>query len=367
MKKSKSKVSNPKKRKGTKISDDEKTCFIISPIGKEGTETHNKFKEVLDYVIRPAISSSGYKLRVTRADDIERAGSFIKDILEYVAGSFVVIADLTDQNPNVFYELGVRHSLSPRTVLIAHSLEDIPADLRDYRTIIYDTTAKGAILFRKRLTNYLTEIFNEPSRADNPVLDRLNSVIETQTADLKSENVALKAQISKLLKEGVPSAKVDKYDEEPVSKRMEKILKLSSAVEQDGVFNQGSFVRIVNDERTDIALETVQGNFQLYFRKRENKVFDFWYVSIREGAVNIERELADIRILLEDCYKYETECTFIIVTDDDLSPQFESIQKMFNKMKVIAGIKAGKRYQLEIWDKETLLAKEKELGIKIDI
>ena len=94
-------------------------CFVISPIGGSGTEQHARFKDVLEYVIKAAVKASGYHLEVLRADDIDRAGSFIRDILEQLYTSYLVIADLTEQNPNVFYELGVRHALSPRTLLIA--------------------------------------------------------------------------------------------------------------------------------------------------------------------------------------------------------------------------------------------------------
>src|SRR6266536_3986727 len=140
----------------------DRICFVISPIGREGTEVHDRFKEVLEFMIRPAVKEAGAGLEVLRADDIQRAGSFIKDILEYVSGAWIIIADLTSQNPNVFYELGVRHSLSPRTILIAQNLDDIPSDLREYRTIIYDMTAKGASLFKQRIEKYLTEIQDGP-------------------------------------------------------------------------------------------------------------------------------------------------------------------------------------------------------------
>src|SRR4051794_896843 len=100
---------SPKERVGEDI------CFVISPIGKVGTERHAKFKEVLEYVIKAGVKASGYNLQVLRADDIDRAGSFIRDILDNIYNSHVVIADLTEQNPNVFYELGMRHALRPRT------------------------------------------------------------------------------------------------------------------------------------------------------------------------------------------------------------------------------------------------------------
>src|SRR5438067_1099306 len=172
---------------GQRRESDEKICFVISRIGQQGTKEHKQFLEVLEYMIRPAVASSGYRLQVLRADDINRAGSFIKDILESLFSSFVVIADLTGQHPNVFYELGVRHALRPRTILIAQSLDDIPSDLREYRTIEYETSAKGAAVFSKRLKEFLDEIHREPERADNPVLDRIRSINENRIAALESE------------------------------------------------------------------------------------------------------------------------------------------------------------------------------------
>ena len=168
------------------------TCFVISPIGNPGTEKHTRFKEILDYVIKAAVKASGYSLQVLRADDIDRAGSFIKDILESLYGSYVVIADLTEQNPNVFYELGVRHALSPRTILIAQSIDDIPSDLREYRTIVYDTSAKGAATFSSRLKKYLSEMQKEPERADNPVLDRIGSIFAKPNRCIGSREAAAK-------------------------------------------------------------------------------------------------------------------------------------------------------------------------------
>jgi hypothetical protein len=161
--------------------------FVVSPIGREGTELYRSFRDVLDFVIKPAVEHSGLGLEVIRADDIERAGSFIKDILEYIAGAYVVIADLSGQNPNVFYELGVRHALSARTILIAQQLDDIPfrpARVPD-ETIIYDPSARGAAVFRQRIERYLKEIEEDRERPDNPVLDRLGSVADRRTRELE--------------------------------------------------------------------------------------------------------------------------------------------------------------------------------------
>lgn len=179
--------------------EDRRVCFVISPIGKEGSEEFKNFKDVLNHVIKPAVATSGYKLEVLRADEIEKPGSFIKDILRRLLDSFVVIADLTDQNPNVFYELGVRHSLSPRTILIAQNIECVPSDLREYRVIIYERSFEGAIKFSESLSGYLKQIFDDPDQSDNPVLDRLPDRIGSNINSQEKGLAELKEQMSIVL------------------------------------------------------------------------------------------------------------------------------------------------------------------------
>ncbi len=339
-------------------------CFVISPIGAEGSDRYKKFKEVLDYLITPAVNNSGFNLRVVRADDIERSGSFIKDILASLLESYVVIADLTEQNPNVFYELGVRHSLSPRTILIAQSIDHIPSDLREYRTIVYDTTLQGAALFAKRLAKYLKQIFEEPHRPDNPVLDRLQSIIEERTLQLQNENVELKKQITNILKKGVPEAQADR--EEPVEKRVDRIFKILEAVREF----VGVFEREVGDEEDNYQLPTNEGNFSLYVIWDEDKEYisEYLYICVDENISDLERVLADVRVLLKGCSQGQgVECQFIIATNSDLSGQKAKAKKAFDKMKMLLKASDRKLFSLEIWDKDGLLAKEKELGIKVDL
>jgi hypothetical protein len=148
-------------------------CFVVSPIGEQGTERFETFRRVLEKLIRPAIEESSIGLEVIRADEIHRPGSFIRDVLEYLAQAYLVVVDLTGQNANVFYELGVRHALSPRTILIARATADIPADLREYRTLLYADTPENDEMFRQSLRNYLEEIEKLPDAPDNPVLSWL--------------------------------------------------------------------------------------------------------------------------------------------------------------------------------------------------
>src|SRR6266480_3337855 len=295
----------PKERTG------KDTCFVISPIGQVGTERHAKFKEVLEYVIKAGVKASGYTLQILRADDIDRAGSFIKDILDSIYNSHVVIADLTEQNPNVFYELGVRHALSPRTILIAQSIDDIPSDLREYRTIVYNTSAKGAADFSTRLKSFLSEIKKEPERPDNPVLDRIAGIFENRVAALEAENQQLKNDLAAVLRREQPKEK--KAVEPSIDTRVDRITNLIGAKRQylGGHFNRGE---------VSYKLPERQGIFGLYFVSDEKKIKEIWYISTHSRDFDYEEDLADVRVLMQNCMDQGgVACKFVIATNDDLS------------------------------------------------
>lgn len=328
---------------------------------------HNKFRETLDYIIKPAVRNSEYNLKVIRADEIDRSGSFIKDILESLLNSWVVIADLTGQNPNVFYELGVRHALSPRTILIAESIEDIPSDLREYRTIIYENSAKGAKLFQERLQAYLGQVFGEPARPDNPVLDRLPNISEQRNEELEKENRELRRQLENILKKGnlIEAAP----EEEGVSTRVERIVALKNANLQTR-FSPGDDGSVIFGKgRTEKTyhLPVRQGDFNLYFVMDGDTIRDYWYLAVIQSQVNFVEQLSDVRVLMERCSEAPAEFKFIIATNQDLSSVRKDFSGTFNKMKTFLDKVSRGKFSLELWDKNGLLKKEKEWGIKIDV
>jgi len=112
-----------------------KTCFVISPIGDEGSETREYADLVLDQLITPALSPD---YNVLRSDKISEPGLIDHAIFSRLISSDLVIADLTDHNPNVFYELAVRHCLGTPVIHIIRREERIPFDIRGFRTILVD-------------------------------------------------------------------------------------------------------------------------------------------------------------------------------------------------------------------------------------
>ena len=149
-------------------------CFVIMPFSASDTCTEAQWNAIFEGVIKPAVEASSYNCRRSAAT----RGNLIKAIVQDLDASWVVLADLTDQNPNVFYELGVRHALKDRTILIAQDRDDIPFDLQSYANHVYDwKTEDGKKQFFDQIKALLEDVDQNPNRADNPVSDFLESSV----------------------------------------------------------------------------------------------------------------------------------------------------------------------------------------------
>lgn len=116
----------------------ETMCFVITPIGEDDSEQRRHANMVLRSVIEPVVSELG--LVAVRADQIDRAGLITKQIFECIARARICIADLSFNNPNAFYELGVRHMCKLPTVQMIRKGDRIPFDVSQGRTIKIDMT-----------------------------------------------------------------------------------------------------------------------------------------------------------------------------------------------------------------------------------
>jgi hypothetical protein len=111
-----------------------KTCFFIGPIGNAKTPTRDWSDQVLEYIITPAVTELGYEAP-KRADQIPGLGSITFEIMRRLVEDDLVVADLTEGNPNAFYELAIRHALKKPVIHIIREGEKIPFDVRDIPVI----------------------------------------------------------------------------------------------------------------------------------------------------------------------------------------------------------------------------------------
>ena len=153
--------------------EQEKICFVSMPFGKKTdlyTGRQFDFDQIYQSLLLPAAEDAGYK--AVRADDL--AGSIIfRPLLERVIASDVFIADVTTANPNVLYELGLRHALSnATTVLVMASSVRLPFDISFARVIIYKVDDSGNLIDLSDVRRFLAEAIRQGigrTGSDSPV------------------------------------------------------------------------------------------------------------------------------------------------------------------------------------------------------
>ncbi len=99
--------------------------------------------------------TNSLKLVAKRADDFFGAHHIMSDVWEAINSARVIIADCTERNPNVFYEIGVAHTLGRTVILITQNGSDVPFDLQAIRYIRYEYTPRGMTIFEKSLEQTL--------------------------------------------------------------------------------------------------------------------------------------------------------------------------------------------------------------------
>lgn len=153
-------------------SDWDKVCFYITPIGSEDSVERKHADLFLSSLVQPALSELG--LTVVRADQIGEAGMITTQVLEYLKKSKLAIADLSYLNPNVFYEVALRHALRLPVVQLIRKADRLPFDVNQSRTLVFDTTDIYSLIpklqtYRAEIANQARKAIEDPESVGNPV------------------------------------------------------------------------------------------------------------------------------------------------------------------------------------------------------
>lgn len=111
-------------------------CFVICPIGDEDSEDRKRSDQLFKHLLKPIADQFGYDLE--RADKMAKSGMITTQILKSVIEAPLVIADLTSANPNVYYELALRHAVNKPFIQLIKESQKIPFDIHGVRTIHYN-------------------------------------------------------------------------------------------------------------------------------------------------------------------------------------------------------------------------------------
>ena len=113
-----------------------RTCFVISPIGVEGSEQRQHADDVYDFIVKPAMDECG--VSALRSDQILHPGRISDQMFRSLLQADFCLAIVTFDNPNVFYELAIAHAASRPVVLLNQKGHVLPFDIKDVRCVEYE-------------------------------------------------------------------------------------------------------------------------------------------------------------------------------------------------------------------------------------
>ena len=156
------------------------SCFVIMPFGKK-PDTDGKIID-FDAVYRDVIASAvteleeleNLKIDCVRCDDIEEAGSIRTDMFESILRADIAVVDITSLNPNVFYELGMRHAVKECvTVMICRMADQMPFNIQGFRAITYEPEDPGSLdAAKKDIQSFIVNGLNK-KKVDSPIRELL--------------------------------------------------------------------------------------------------------------------------------------------------------------------------------------------------
>ena len=139
-------------------------CFVLMPFKPP-------FSGYYKEIFVPAITEAG--LVPGMGDEIYGTRPIFEDIFNSIREAAILVADVSERNPNVNYELGIAHALGRQVVIVSQSIEDVPFDYRHLRVIIYDTKqVLWETKLRVKITETLRTVVND--------LDTLESYLATR-------------------------------------------------------------------------------------------------------------------------------------------------------------------------------------------
>lgn len=145
------------------------------PFSHNGEVSEEQWTEIYTDVFKPAIENANLGYICERSE--VRNGAFIRDIISNLKEARVVLADITGYNPNVMWELGVRHALSRRTIIVSwkgKNQKKIISNMSTYGVLEYNPSSpKDLNEFKRRIGKILDDMEKDPDRSDNPVFDFL--------------------------------------------------------------------------------------------------------------------------------------------------------------------------------------------------
>jgi hypothetical protein len=159
-----------------------KSCFVIGPIGEPGSTIRTEADDFMKYIVSPVLEQLDYGDPI-RADRLNEPGRITSQVIKLLLETDLVIADLTTNNANVYYELSVRHAIGKPAIHMALEGTPLSFDLRDNRTIFYTMHSRIAEIAREELSNQIKRVQVDGYKPTNPIVETTGIIKLEQSTD----------------------------------------------------------------------------------------------------------------------------------------------------------------------------------------
>lgn len=239
---------------------EKKSCFIITPVGDENDPIRRHIDGIINEAIIPVFKDM-FNLIIPHR--IKEIGSINAQILKQIYNCDLVIANLTNLNPNVMYELAFRHSMGRPAIVIAQEGTKIPFDVIDSRTIFYKYDPLGMEELRKELYDFYIEIdFNK---------SEYGPIIETFMG------IGYENKINKLISDN-PDGKDIKVLFNELLNRLDKSLTISES--------------LINEKMSTNNKNFINSPKRIYIDNIENQInWEYYKLKEKLGRIPTEKEL----------------------------------------------------------------------------
>lgn len=165
------------------IAQSQPTCYVIMPFSKTNTLDKNDWTRIFETLFKPTIELFGLTCQRSNV----KTGSILHHIVTSIHDAVVILADITDSRPNVFYELGIAHAILDQVVMVSQRIDECPSDLKQYGIIPYSPqpSHEQLIQFQSDVKNAMVSVFRAETKA-SPVSQYLGKTVkklETQLAN----------------------------------------------------------------------------------------------------------------------------------------------------------------------------------------
>lgn len=166
-----------------------KSCFVISVIGEAQSDERRHADLLKDHIVSPVVTALGFDKPI-RADNIAEPGMITNQIVSAILDSDLVIADLSYENGNVFYELAIRHAAQKPVIHIAINDAKLPFDNAQARTIFFGTQVDEADTAKSDLKKAIEAVEKSSDPTDNPIGKALQIGRVAGSKDIHAESLA---------------------------------------------------------------------------------------------------------------------------------------------------------------------------------